>query len=124
MEWFPTMDLRRTALEITALLAAAYHAEAPHRGKDDQLPAIDELVLTLLSQSTTDINSWRGYQALRAAFPTWEAAAEAPVAEIEAAIRACGLSRQKAPRLQGDTAAPARGTRECFAGVLEQHAAG
>ncbi len=33
MEWFPSLDLRRKALEITAQLAATYRAEAPHRGQ-------------------------------------------------------------------------------------------
>lgn len=100
MDWFPTMDLRRKALEITTRLNATYHAAAPHRGMDDRLAPIDELMLTILSQSTTDTNSWRGYQALVTVFPSWEAVADAPVGEIEAAIRECGLSRQKAPRIK------------------------
>ena len=36
------------------------------------LPAIDELVSTILSQNTNDINRDRGFHALRAKFPTWE----------------------------------------------------
>jgi len=100
MDWFPSMTLRRVALEITTRLQDTYHADAPHRGQDDRLPAIDELMLTLLSQSTTDINSWRGYQALVEHFPSWDAVADAPVEEIQTTIRACGLSRQKAPRMK------------------------
>jgi endonuclease III len=100
MEWFPSTALRRRALEIMARLEAAYHAAPPHRGQDHRLPAVDELVLTLLSQSTTDVNSWRGYEALRARFPSWDAVADAPLAAVEEAIRPGGLSRQKAPRIQ------------------------
>ncbi|HEY3378560.1 MAG TPA: endonuclease III, partial [Armatimonadota bacterium] len=96
MDWFPTLALRQQAAEITARLLALYHAQGPGR----QLPPVDELIFTLLSQSTTDINSWRGYDALRARFADWDAAADAPVDEIAAAIHTCGLSRQKAPRIQ------------------------
>lgn len=100
MDWFPTLALRRKALVVTERLAATYHATAPQRGEDGRLPALDELILTLLSQSTTDVNSWRGYQALRERFPSWDAVADAPLDAVEATIRVCGLSRRKAPRLQ------------------------
>lgn len=100
MDWFPTITLREKARDVTARLQAAYQITGPDRGESRQLPPVDELVLTLLSQSTTDVNSWRGYLALRERFPNWEAAADAPVADIEAAIRPCGLSRQKAPRIR------------------------
>jgi endonuclease-3 len=98
--WFPTMAMRNKALEIGERLRATYHAEGPARGHTARLPAVDEVVLTFLSQSTTDINSWRGYQALKARYPNWAAMAAAPVSEIEATIRLCGLARQKAPRIK------------------------
>jgi endonuclease-3 len=98
MNWFPTMELREMAGVVTRALREAYHACAPFHGA--AIAPLDELVLTILSQHTTDANSWRGYQALHARFPDWDAAADAPVDEIEAAIRSCGLSRQKAPRIK------------------------
>jgi len=100
MDWFPTMELRTKIAKVTRCLVDAYHAPGPKRGHAAALPPVDELVLTMLSQSTTDVNSWRGYQALRERFPNWDAVADAPEEEVEAAIRACGLSRQKAPRIQ------------------------
>jgi len=100
MDWFPTMELRARIADITQKLIDAYHAQGPERGHAVALPPVDELVLTMLSQSTTDVNSWRGYQALRARFSSWEAVADAPEEEIEAAIRACGLSNRKAPRIK------------------------
>ena len=100
MGWFPTQELRRRARMMTVRLQAAYGASAPHQQQASRLSTIDELVLTVLSQSTTNVNSWRGYQALKAQFATWDAAADAPAGEIEEAIRACGLSRQKAPRIK------------------------
>ncbi len=61
---------------------------------------LSELILTLLSQNTSDVNSGRAFISLMRRFPSWRAMAEAPLAEIEAAIRPGGLARQKAPRIQ------------------------
>ena len=44
------------------------------------LPLIDELVSTILSQNTNDINRDRAFEGLRARFPTWEAVRDAPPA--------------------------------------------
>ena len=52
-------------------------------------------MLTVLSQSTTDRNSHRGYQALKARYPAWEAVLAAPVGEIEAVIRPAGFPGKK-----------------------------
>ena len=64
-------------------------------------PPLDELVLTILSQHTSDLNSGRAFTQLRAALPTWEAVRDAPVAAIAAAIQSGGLAQQKAPRIKG-----------------------
>jgi endonuclease-3 len=64
------------------------------------LPAIDELVSTILSQNTNDINRDRGFNALRAKFPTWEAVRDAKVDDVINAIRPAGLANQKGPRIQ------------------------
>lgn len=61
---------------------------------------IDELVLTILSQHTNDRNSGRAFAALKEALPTWDEVRDAPVAEVEDAIRPGGLAQQKAPRIQ------------------------
>jgi endonuclease III len=61
---------------------------------------IDELVLTILSQHTNDRNSGRAFAALKEAFPSWDEVRDAPVAELEDAIRPGGLAQQKAPRIQ------------------------
>lgn len=62
---------------------------------------VDELVVTILSQHTSDLNAERSYEVLKRAYPTWDAVADAPLEEIEAAIRGAGLARQKAPRIRG-----------------------
>ena len=61
---------------------------------------MDELVLTFLSQSTSDLNSGRAFDALKARYPTWHEVLDAPTAEVADAIRSGGLARQKAPRIQ------------------------
>ncbi len=64
------------------------------------LPAIDELISTILSQNTSDINRDRGFRALRARFPTWEQVRDAPEVQVIDAIRVSGLANQKGPRIQ------------------------
>lgn len=69
-------------------------AAAPHRRP------VEELILTVLSQSTSDRNRDVAYLRLRRRFATWEAVRDAPLAEVEAAIRPGGLSRVKSARIQ------------------------
>jgi endonuclease-3 len=64
------------------------------------LPAIDELVSTILSQNTNDINRDRGFNALRVKFPTWIAVRDANAEDVIAAIKPAGLANQKGPRIQ------------------------
>ncbi len=61
---------------------------------------VAELVLTLLSQNTSDSNSGRAFIRLLDAFPRWEALLDADVKAIERAIQPGGLAPTKAPRLQ------------------------
>ena len=65
----------------------------PHR------KPVDELVLTVLSQNTNDRNRDVAYFRLRDRFPTWDAVREAPVEEIEEAIRPGGLAPTKSVRI-------------------------
>jgi endonuclease-3 len=61
---------------------------------------IAELILTVLSQSTNDRNRDVAYLALRERFPGWEAVRDAPVDEVEAAIRPGGISKIKSARIK------------------------
>jgi len=61
---------------------------------------LDELVLTVLSQSTNDRNRDVAYLRLTERFPTWEAVRDAPNAEVEEAIRPGGISKVKSARIQ------------------------
>jgi endonuclease-3 len=64
------------------------------------LPPLDELVSTILSQNTNDVNRDRAFNALRNRFPTWEMVRDAPSEQVIAAIRPAGLANQKGPRIQ------------------------
>jgi endonuclease III len=61
---------------------------------------LDELVLTVLSQSTNDRNRDVAYERLRERSPAWEAVRDAPVEEVEEAIRPGGISHVKSERIQ------------------------
>jgi endonuclease III len=61
---------------------------------------IAELVCTVLSQSTNDRNRDVAYLRLRERFETWEAVRDAPVEEVEEAIRPGGISKVKSVRIQ------------------------
>ena len=86
--------LRPTAI-INRLIKEA--PLTPWRATNDP---VTELVLTLLSQNTSDTNSGRAFQALLKRYPDWDAVLEAPVDELEETIRPGGLAKTKAPRMQ------------------------
>ena len=91
-----TETLAWRALAVHQTLLAAF-GEPIWR---NPLPAIDELVSTILSQNTNDVNRDKAFEALRAKLPTWEAVRDAPAEEVMAAIRPAGLANQKGPRMQ------------------------
>lgn len=64
------------------------------------LPPVSELVSTILSQNTNDLNRDRAYRGLREKFPSWEAVRDARGREVVEAIRVAGLANQKGPRIQ------------------------
>jgi endonuclease III len=61
---------------------------------------IAELILTVLSQSTNDRNRDVAYLALRERFTDWEMVRDAPVDEVEEAIRPGGISKVKSARIK------------------------
>lgn len=64
---------------------------------------LDELILTVLSQSTNDRNRDVAYERLRERFGRegmYEAVLHAPVEEVEEAIRPGGISKVKSERIQ------------------------
>ena len=68
---------------------------APPHGR-----GLDELILTVLSQSTNDRNRDVAFMRLRDRFGSWEAVRDAPNEDVEAAIRPGGISKVKSVRIQ------------------------
>ena len=87
---------RMSAVEVVDALSPEY---GPFHWEPRYDPA-SELVYTILSQHTSDINSERAFDNLMATFGSLEAIAAADVADIEDAIRRAGLFRVKAPRIK------------------------
>lgn len=61
---------------------------------------LEELVYTVLSQNTADVNTVRSFTALRERFGSWAAVRDAPVEAIEETIAHGGLAHTKAPRIK------------------------
>jgi endonuclease III len=88
---------RRRIRAIAARLERRFGPLEPPRAVDP----LDELVLTVLSQHTSDLNAERAFADLRRAFPGgWPEVVEAPVTAVADAIRSGGLANSKAPRIQ------------------------
>jgi endonuclease III len=92
----PPAALRRRARTVLNRLRKRYGELLPPRRSDP----LEELVLTVLSQHTSDVNAERAFESLRAAFPSWEEVARAPTRAIADAIRSGGLADTKAPRIR------------------------
>ncbi len=86
---------RRIAAVLRRLRRAYGPPPAPRR-----LPPLDELVLTVLSQNTSDTNRDRAYADLRSRLPTWDEVADAPPPAIARAIRRGGLGPTKSVRIR------------------------
>lgn len=92
----PRSKAQLTPEQIVDRLSALY-GEPVWRPHHDPLA---ELVLTILSQNTSDTNSGRAFMRLVQRFPNWRALMEAPISDIEREIAVGGLAKQKAPRIK------------------------
>lgn len=87
---------RRRVRAILRRLGRHFGELVPPRRSDP----LDELILTVLSQHTSDLNADRAFASLRSAFPVWDDAVRARPTEVADAIRSGGLANTKAPRIQ------------------------
>ncbi len=117
--------LERTRPNLVADVLAALVSVHGHPSWERRLDPTSELVLTILSQNSADLNAERAFESLRLAFPSsapaekhlpgqgwgghglteapppdWMAVETAPTPELVEAIRPGGLAQQKAPRIQ------------------------
>ena len=91
----PDLALTTKARTIFDLLVQEYGI--PQREPWDPM---HELILTILSANTNDVNSGRAFRTLMDRYDgDFNAIRTAPVDEIKAAIRVAGMYNQKAPRL-------------------------
>jgi endonuclease-3 len=81
---------------IVRRLEQAYGRQTRYSSKSP----MDQLIATILSQRTNYADEMQAFHQLRARFPTWEAVAAAPVAEVEATIQPSRFPELKAPRIQ------------------------
>jgi endonuclease-3 len=87
---------RRRILALENRLEREYGTFVPKR----RLDPVDELILTVLSQNTNDLNSDRAFGNLRKRFPTWQDVLDASAREIEREIRVGGLARNKSKAIR------------------------
>ena len=93
----PSAADRRRVRTILNRLRKRFGPLEPPRSSDP----LQELVLTVLSQHTSDLNAERAFADLQAAFPGgWGQIVDAPTAAVADAIRSGGLANSKAPRIQ------------------------
>ena len=87
---------QRRTLAILESLAHEYGRPEQYARQEP----VDELIQTILSQNTSDLNTERAFNDLKSAFANWEAVIEAPTDSVASAIRHGGLANIKAPRIQ------------------------
>ncbi len=91
-----TVKTRLKAKKICDVLIRYYGKAVSAR----KLPPLDELVMTILSQHTNDVNMFRAYESLKERFSTWEEVLDAPQEEVALFIRSSGMYNLKAKRIQ------------------------
>jgi endonuclease-3 len=123
-QWASYLRRYRPGLQAFVLegLTRQYGEQRWHKSR---LDPTSELILTILTQNTADVNAEKAYEALRAAYPSdgapeihrpdigwgggglgdapppdWSMVENAPLPELVDVIRPGGLAPQKAPRLQ------------------------
>src|SRR5262249_60094321 len=92
-QWKRPSRARVRALRDRLRLVYGRPIAPPHRH------GLDEVILTVLSQSTNDRNRDVAYLRLRERFEDWEAVRDAPVSAVEEAIRPGGISKVKSARI-------------------------
>lgn len=89
-------EIRKKAVKVCKILISKYGKEVSER----KLPPIDELVMTILSQHTNDVNMYRAFESLKGAYSSWEEVLTAPQDELAVTIRSSGMYNLKAKRIQ------------------------
>lgn len=92
---------------LTEKYAIVYQKLVEAYGKPEwqqHMPPVDELVCTILSQATSDINRDKGFTALKARYDSWEEVMNASTDEVIETIWSAGLANQKRAAYSGSPA--------------------
>lgn len=84
------------ALAVHKILIETYGDRVWH----PRLDPAGELISTILSQNTNDVNRDHAYAQLRDRFPTWKEVRDAAPDAVREAIRPAGLANSKGPAIQ------------------------
>lgn len=90
-------ERRSRVEEVLSRLEACYGRPSAVR----RFEPMDELVSCILSQHTSDVNSFPAFHRLKAAFPTWEEVVQAGEQRVAEVIRNAGLANQKSKSILG-----------------------
>ena len=105
-------DIRKKAEKVCTILINKYGKEVSER----KIPPIDELVMTILSQHTNDINMYHAFESLKETYSSWDEVLAAPQNELAVSIRSSGMYNLKAKRIQ----ASLREIKERVAGSMKK----
>ena len=90
------LKIRLKAKKVCDILIRYYGKAVSSR----KLPPLDELVMTILSQHTSDVNMFRSFGSLKERYLTWGEVLEAPQDELALVIKSSGMYNLKAKRIQ------------------------
>lgn len=90
---------RRRAEKLAAVHARLLEAFGEPQWHE-YLPPVDELVCTILSQNTNDINRDKAFRELKETYRSWEEVRDTDPKELQEVIRIAGLAAQKGPNIQ------------------------
>ncbi|MCK5239233.1 MAG: endonuclease III [Candidatus Thorarchaeota archaeon] len=90
------LNSKKKAATVCKILIKNYGDEIVERS----LEPIDELVLTILSQNTNDINMFRAFENLKSTYPTWGEVLAATEEDLGEVIKSSGFFRVKARRIK------------------------
>ena len=96
LKYLPTPVMLLDTQEVLARLEPQYGPLVCVQRREP----VSELVVTILSQHTSDVNAGRAFDGLMASFESLEAVAQADVEAVASCIRSGGLAHIKAPRIK------------------------
>lgn len=90
------MKLENKIRAVIAKLEEAYGVEI---WRPEKHSVLDSLILTVLSQSTSDWNRDLAWEALKKSYPDWQGVLKLSKKQLAAVIRSAGLANQKSERM-------------------------